>query len=64
MRKPATQDERGLQMMEYETPVIVDYGSIAEHTFTTPHGQYKGCKVDCHQDNFVEPSANTIAGSP
>ncbi len=51
-------------MMEYETPVIVDYGSIAEHTFTTPHGQYKGCKVDCHQDNFVEPSANTIAGSP
>jgi hypothetical protein len=47
----------------YETPVIVDYGSIAQHTFATPHGQVKGCTVSCHLDNFNEQSANTV-GSP
>jgi hypothetical protein len=48
--------------LEYEAPVIVDYGSIADHTFQTPGG-VKGCTVNCHLDMFNENSANT-AGSP
>jgi hypothetical protein len=49
--------------MEYEAPAIVDYGSIADHTFQTPGG-VKGCKVDCHLDNFNEQSANSVSLSP
>jgi hypothetical protein len=48
----------------YATPKLVSYGSIADTTFTTPHGQVKGCKVDCHIDNFGEQSAlSTTSGS-
>ena len=48
----------------YVTPKLVSYGSIADTTFTTPHGQVKGCKVDCHIDNFGEQSAlSTTSGS-
>jgi hypothetical protein len=43
--------------MAYETPVVFDLGSIADHTFTTPHGQTKGCLENCHLDNFGEQSA-------
>jgi hypothetical protein len=42
--------------MEYEAPKVVDYGSIADHTFATPGGQ-KGCVTNCHIDNFGENSA-------
>jgi hypothetical protein len=48
--------------MVYETPVVTDLGSIADHTFTTPGG-VKGCTVDCHLDMFNEQSANTV-GTP
>lgn len=48
--------------MKYETPVIVDYGSIADHTYLTPGGEVKKCASDCHTDNFDEQSAN--AGTP
>ena len=50
---------------QYESPKLVTYGSIADCTFATPHGQIKGCKVDCHFDNFGEQSANstTFGGS-
>jgi hypothetical protein len=40
----------------YEAPAVVDYGSIAEHTFTTPGGRFKGCTENCHNDKFTEPS--------
>jgi hypothetical protein len=50
------------EKLEYETPEITDYGSIAEHTFLTP-GHPKGCTVDCHTDKWMENSANTV-GSP
>ena len=43
--------------MTYEKPEVFDYGSIVDHTFTTPHGQVKGCQVNCHLDNFNEQSA-------
>ena len=45
----------------YSTPTLIDYGPIADHTFTTPGGRYKGCKAHCHMDKFSEPSA--IQGS-
>lgn len=47
--------------MVYETPVVTDLGSIADHTFTTPHGQTKGCTVGCHLDKFTENSS--LSGS-
>ena len=43
--------------MVYEKPEVVDYGSIADHTFSTPGG-HKGCTVDCHTDSFNELSQN------
>jgi hypothetical protein len=42
--------------MTYERPEVVDYGSIADHTFQTPGG-VKGCQVNCHTDSFNENSA-------
>ena len=47
----------------YESPNLIVYGRIADSTFTTPNGQVKGCKVDCHLDNFGEQSALTVTGS-
>jgi hypothetical protein len=44
-------------VIAYEAPEIVDYGSIADHTFTTPNGRVKGCTVNCHPDSFNEQSA-------
>ena len=35
--------------MKYEKPAIVDFGSISEHTFTTPGGHskdWKSCQLD------------------
>jgi len=43
----------------YAPPRLVEYGRIADCTFTTPGG-VKGCSVDCHTDNFGEQSALTI----
>jgi hypothetical protein len=47
----------------YVVPKLVVYGRIADSTFTTPHGQVKGCKTNCHIDNFGEQSALSTAGS-
>ena len=47
--------------MRYQTPEVTDFGSIVDHTFTTPGG-VKGCTVDCHLDMFNEQSA--LAASP
>ena len=47
--------------LRYQPPVITDFGSISDHTFNTPGG-VKGCKVNCHLDNFNEQSA--LATSP
>lgn len=41
----------------YQPPRLCEYGPIGDHTFTTPHGQLKGCTTDCHLDNFTEQSA-------
>ena len=46
---------------QYETPRLVSYGSIADRTFTTPGGNVKGCKTDCHLDKFGEQSANPVS---
>jgi hypothetical protein len=43
-------------VLGYERPVIVDYGSIADNTFTTPGG-HKGCVTNCHLDKFMENSS-------
>lgn len=37
--------------------MLIVYGRIADCTFATPHGQVKGCKVNCHVDKFGEMSA-------
>jgi len=44
----------------YQAPVLVEYGPIADHTFQTPGG-VKGCKENCHLDNFTENSG--LSGS-
>ena len=45
------------ERMTYERPEVTDFGSISDHTFTTPGGRFKGCTANCHQDSFNEPSA-------
>jgi hypothetical protein len=47
--------------MRYEKPVVVDFGSITDHTFTTPGGNVKGCTVNCHLDSFLEQSALPVS---
>jgi hypothetical protein len=44
----------------YEKPLVTDFGSISDHTFTTPSGKKKGCKTGCHIDMFGEMSAGTV----
>jgi hypothetical protein len=40
----------------YETPRLMEYGSIADRTFQTPGG-FKGCQENCELDPmFGEPS--------
>jgi hypothetical protein len=39
----------------YETPMLLEYGSIADRTFQTPGG-VKGCQENCHLDTFGENS--------
>jgi hypothetical protein len=45
------------QGMTYERPEVMDFGSIADHTFLTPGGREKGCTANCHLDSFTENSA-------
>jgi hypothetical protein len=54
----ATEGRSGLV---YEAPKVVDFGTIADHTFTTPGGNPKGCKENCHLDNFTEDSGTSPA---
>jgi hypothetical protein len=44
----------------YQAPTLIEYGPIADHTFQTPGG-IKGCKENCHLDNFTENSG--LSGS-
>lgn len=46
----------------YSSPRLVEYGRIADCTFATPHGNVKGCQVNCHIDNFGEQSALSTTG--
>ena len=52
----------GRMKKTYSPPKLVEYGRIADCTFATPGG-FKGCKTDCHIDNFGEQSALTTTGS-
>lgn len=45
----------------YKAPTLITYGAIGDHTFTTPGGNVKGCKVGCHLDSFNENSALTTS---
>ena len=46
----------------YEAPTIVDFGSIAHHTFTVGRGRTtKGCLQFCHTDVHGENSG--LSGS-
>jgi len=45
----------------YASPRLVEYGRIADCTFTTPNGNVKGCKTNCHFDSFNENSANPVS---
>jgi hypothetical protein len=58
LQEGASSEERS-SCMTYEKPEVTDFGSIVDHTFTTPHGTVKGCTVNCHLDNFNEQSALT-----
>jgi hypothetical protein len=44
--------------MQYEKPLIVDYGSIGEHTFAGPGPPRKDTRL-CTKDNFQEESCPT-----
>ncbi len=50
--------------MQYETPSIVDFGSIGEHTYTTPGGQQKGGQPPAKPDEFGELSHEEVGGTP
>lgn len=45
--------------MRYETPTIIDLGSIADHTFTRCGGTHAPKDPDCRfaKDNFGEASS-------
>lgn len=42
--------------MEYEAPAVVDYGSIADHTFQTPGKGTKSSNTTFLTDKFGEYS--------
>jgi hypothetical protein len=46
--------------MKYEKPEVVDYGSISDHTFTTPGGQVKGGKPPSKPDEHGELSHEEV----
>ena len=45
----------------YKAPTVIEFGPISDHTFTTPGGNVKGCKENCHLDSFLENSG--LSGS-
>ena len=38
----------------YKPPTLIEYGPIADHTFTNPSGHIKGAVGTVHVDNFSE----------
>jgi hypothetical protein len=56
--------------MKYEKPVVVDFGSIAEHTFTRCEGATGGAgappkdEIICGHDNHGECSCNDTGLTP
>ena len=50
-------------VMRYEKPEITDFGSITDHTFTTPGGQVKGGKPPSKPDEHGELSHEETGGS-
>jgi hypothetical protein len=52
----------------YKSPTLMQYGHIADHTFTTPGGHIKGSVGTIHVDNFGEtvgrpPGDSSLASS-
>jgi hypothetical protein len=56
-----TTKERG--RMKYEKPEVLDFGSIGDHTFTTPGGQVKGGRPPSKPDEHGELSHEETGGS-
>lgn len=56
--------------MRYETPKVIDYGSIAEHTFTRCEGATGGSDAPpkdimvCEHDKFGECSCGETGLTP
>jgi hypothetical protein len=52
--------------MLYRTPKVVDYGSIAGHTYATPGGQVKGGENEDpnHLDMYCEWSGGSAEDWP
>jgi hypothetical protein len=46
----------GSDRVKYERPEVMDFGSISDHTFTTPGGQVKGGKPPSKPDEHGELS--------
>jgi hypothetical protein len=52
----------------YQPPTLIQYGHIADHTFTNPSGHIKGSVGTLHVDNFGEtvghnPHDSSLASS-
>ena len=50
-----TRDE-GSDRVKYQRPEVMDFGSISDHTFTTPGGSVKGGKLPAKPDEHGELS--------
>jgi hypothetical protein len=50
----------GSGRMKYEKPEVMDFGSISDHTFTTPGGQVKGGKPPSKPDEHGELSHEEV----
>jgi hypothetical protein len=50
----------GSGRMKYEKPEVMDFGSISDHTFTTPGGSVKGGKPPSKPDEHGELSHEEV----
>ena len=54
LRRCAKRDSGTTMRKIYKPPTLIQYGHIADHTFTTPSGHIKGSVGTMHVDNFGE----------
>ena len=48
---------------DYQRPTLLEYGSIQDHTFTTPGGHVKNGQQHVNVDSFGELAGNPHAAS-